>query len=268
MKKRVEQKIKKKQNMSSKKNSSKINITGKNQKVLDLLHTQKKKKPITSSTISNSQNKSKFKNNINTEYIQDKTIEDVALEMKNGFAILKKIKQPLATFYGSHKVYAKDYKLCQQIVTLLKQENFGVVSGGGTGIMEAANSQAVKENMLSIGFRGAAFKEEHVDAKIYTYEISFKYVFVRRFMLCIRSNVLFFFPGGYGTLNELMEILVLMQSHIIERVPIILVNKKFWKGLDEWFDYLATDKKIKEEDLELLHYVDSVKEVEKILFKK
>jgi uncharacterized protein (TIGR00730 family) len=226
--------------------------------------SQKKVNPV-AKKISTS---SILKKNINSQYLKEKTITEVSDEMKAGFAILKKVKQPLATFYGSHHVYKHDYKACQQIVQMLGKHNFGIVSGGGTGIMEAANSQAVKQQTLSIGFRGSAFKEEHVDAKIYTYQHSFKYVFVRRFMLCIRSNVLFFFPGGYGTLNELMEILVLMQSNIIDRVPIILVNKKFWKGLDEWFDYLALDKKIKKEDIELMHIVNTVTEVETILFGK
>ena len=204
---------------------------------------------------------------MNKKDFTQSTISEVQSELSKGLALLETITQPIATIYGSHRVNEDDYALCIEMTTLLANLGFGICSGGGTGIMEAANTTARKLGVASIGLRGEAFKEEHVDADIYTHEISFQFVFVRRFMLCLKSKVLLFFPGGYGTLNELMEILCLMQSNIIERVPIILVRESFWKGMYEWFSELEQSNKIRPEDLELISFADTPEDIKQIIIK-
>ncbi len=202
---------------------------------------------------------------MNEQYFSHAVAHDVHTEITNGLDLLATVKHPIATIYGSHRVNEEDYALCIEVSRLLTQIGFAICSGGGSGIMEAANTTARKAGVPSIGLRGDAFKEEHVDADIYTHEITFHFVFVRRFMLCLKSRALLFFPGGYGTLNELMEILCLMQSNIIERVPIILMKKPFWQGMYDWFGELEASDKIRPEDLALISFADTPEDVKRIL---
>lgn len=118
---------------------------------------------------------------------------------------------------------------------MLGKKNYAIISGGGPGIMKAANSGATRAKTASIGFKAKLVqKEQHVDDEIFTYQYSFYFLFVRRYCLATESNALIFYPGGYGTLNELFEYLTLIETHMEEPVPVICVNKKYWEGLFTW----------------------------------
>ncbi|MCH7851086.1 MAG: TIGR00730 family Rossman fold protein [Nanoarchaeota archaeon] len=196
----------------------------------------------------------------------DWTIEKVQEEINNGLDILNKIDKPIVTFFGSHMV-EKDhnyYSHCKKVAFELGKEGYAILSGGGPGIMHAANSGATDAGVSSIGFKASLLTKERIDDPIFTDEYSFHFLFVRRFIMSIKSEALIFYPGGYGTLNEIFEYAVLMQTGIADKVPIICVNKDYWKGLFLWLE----DNPLKEEflindvkDLELLYFVDSVEEI-------
>jgi len=159
-------------------------------------------------------------------------------ELNHGLDLLNSIDKPIATIYGSHKVTkdSEDFKLCHELAGKLAQNGFAIATGGGSGIMEAANSAAHEHNSYSIALRGAAFRDEQIDADIYTHTIDFRFIFARRFILSIKSDALIVFPGGYGTLDELFELLVLIQSKIIESVPVVLIREEYWAGLFNWLN--------------------------------
>ena len=121
----------------------------------------------------------------------------------------------------------------------------------------------------SIGIQASLITNEKVSSKIFTHRIALKYLFVRRFLLAIKSDALIFYPGGYGTLNELFEYVVLIQTGMVDKVPLICVNKKYWEGLFKWVKMnignkgLLSDKK----DLGLIQLVDDVSDVVKIIEK-
>ena len=124
-------------------------------------------------------------------------------------------------------------KLDIQRLNLVKR-GYAILSGGGPGIMHAANSGAMEAGAPSIGLRAELLEEQEVTDKIFTHKLSFHFLFTRRFIMSIKSEALVFYPGGYGTLNELFDYAVHMQTNIIDTVPIICVNKKYWQGLFDW----------------------------------
>jgi uncharacterized protein (TIGR00730 family) len=125
-----------------------------------------------------------------------------------------------------------------------------VLSGGGSGIMEAANRGAYDGGGVSLGIKAELIKGESVKDHIYTEAISLHFIFVRRFLLAVESQALVFFPGGYGTLSEFFEFLVLIKLGISDEVPLIFVNRRYWQGLIDWMHnfpnkagFLGTDIK-------------------------
>ena len=133
--------------------------------------------------------------------------------------------------------------------------------------MHAANSGAKNSGTDSIGLMAKLLTDELIKEKIFTHKLEFHFLFVRRFIMSIKSEALIFYPGGYGTLNELFEYAVLMQNGIVDKVPIICVNKKYWNGLFDWLkdnplknEFLIHHKK----DLDLLYIVDNYEEIIKI----
>lgn len=137
--------------------------------------------------------------------------------------------------------------------------------------MHAANSGATEAETSSIGLRAELLKGERVTDDIFTDGFSFHFLFTRRFIMSIKSEALIFYPGGFGTLNELFEYAVLMQTEIADKVPIICVNKEYWNGLFHRLennpmkeDFLIHGVK----DLELLYFVDDVEEIIEIIENK
>lgn len=200
------------------------------------------------------------------------TTDKVHKEIDNGLALLNKINKKIVTFFGSHRVKKDNeyYHHCKKLAFELGKKNYAVLTGGGPGIMHAANSGAKEANTQSIGLKAELLKGEKVNDPIFTHQLPFHFLFVRRFIMSIKSEALIFYPGGYGTLNELFEYAVLMQIGIVDKVPIICVNRKYWQGLFDWLKNNPLKKgffiyNIK--DINLLHFVDTIDEVIKIIEK-
>ncbi|MGV8162972.1 MAG: TIGR00730 family Rossman fold protein [Candidatus Nanoarchaeia archaeon] len=200
-----------------------------------------------------------------------KTAKYTSREIQDGLNILKKIDQEFISIFGSHVTpeNSKDYINCEKTAYLLGKKGYGIISGGGPGIMKAANSGATRAKTASLGFKAKFIqKEQHVDDKIFTHKYSFSFLFVRRYCLAVESKALIFYPGGYGTLNELFEYITLIETHMEEPTPVICVNKKYWKGLFDWLKNNALKEKyIQKSHLESISFADTPEEVLKIIQK-
>jgi uncharacterized protein (TIGR00730 family) len=190
-------------------------------------------------------------------------------ELVDGFALLKKYKLA-ATFFGSARDTLPDhqvYKDAELLAAMLAKSGFAVITGGAGGIMEAANKGAFEAGGQSIGLN-IELPQEQGSNKYLTDEYVFNYFFTRRVMLGFASEVYIFFPGGFGTLDELFEILTLSQTGKIKRIPIILFDKEYWQPfVDLFYQMLVkTEKTINKDDLDLFVICDTPDEAyEKIM---
>jgi uncharacterized protein (TIGR00730 family) len=151
-------------------------------------------------------------------------------------------------------------EIAQRIVDL----GFGVITGGGPGIMEAANKGAQEADGASVGLTiDLPFEENHNNYIDKDRMINFDYFFVRKVMFVKYAQAFVVLPGGFGTLDELMEAITLIQTSKIKKIPIILVGTSFWSGLIDWLKQtlLAQNNTISEGDLELFSCVDTADEV-------
>ncbi len=208
----------------------------------------------------------------NKEYFGnvDWTVEKVREEINNGLALLNSVDKPIVTFFGSHRITPESiyYQQAKNLGAEFGKNNYAILSGGGPGIMHAANSGGMQVGAPSIALRALLLKGERVEDPIFTHDLSFHFLFVRRFLMAIKSEALIFYPGGYGTLNELFEYAVLMQTDIVDTVPIICTDKKYWDGLLDWLknnplkeDFLIHDLR----DLNLIHFADTFQEMRPII---
>lgn len=203
-----------------------------------------------------------------------KTANSSSREIIDGLKILRGINQDMISIFGSHYTNEKnsDYINCEKTAYILGKHNFAIITGGGPGIMKAANSGATRAKTTSIGFKAKLVqREQHVEDTIFTHQYKFNFLFVRRFCLAIESSALIFYPGGYGTLNEFFEYITLIETHMADTVPVICVNKKFWKGLFDWLKQNSLKKGfISQKQLEYIQFADSPQEILKIItdFKK
>lgn len=203
----------------------------------------------------------------NSKYLKSAyTTSRVTKEIEQGLELLNGIDEPIITILGSHKPKPnhKHYKHAYKLAKMLGEMDYAIVTGGGPGIMEAANRGAADASAISVGIRAALLKNEKVQHKYFTRQISYHFLFVRRFILSLKSNALVFYPGGLGTMNELFEYLVLIQLMFIDRVPVICVDRKFWKGLFDWLDkqpkkagFFIDNKK----DTSIVRFADTQEEV-------
>ncbi|HLD15714.1 MAG TPA: TIGR00730 family Rossman fold protein [Candidatus Nanoarchaeia archaeon] len=203
----------------------------------------------------------------------DWTVEKVREEINKGLELLSRVDKKIITFFGSHRVPQNNeyYNHCKNLAFELGKKKYAILSGGGPGIMHAANSGAMESKVPSIGLRTELLKGERVTDPIFTEDLDFHFLFVRRFIMSIKSEALIFYPGGYGTLNELFEYLVLMQTGIVDKVPIICINRRYWKGLFEWLTNNPLKKDFfihAERDLDLIHFADNVDEIIRIIESK
>lgn len=194
----------------------------------------------------------------------------IMAEFVEGFELLRKYGLAV-TMYGSARSGAGDenYKAAEELAARLAKKGFAVITGGGPGIMEAANVGAFKVGGKSIGFNIQLPFEQKLNP--YTTEsLNFDFFFSRKVMLAFASEAYIYFPGGFGTMDEFFEMLTLIQTKKIERIPIVLYGKKFWEPLLKWFekDLLKTYKTISKEDLELIKVVDSIDEAFKYIVKE
>jgi uncharacterized protein (TIGR00730 family) len=189
-------------------------------------------------------------------------------EFVEGFDELATLTRGISIF-GSARTRPEDpdYKAAQQTAALLAREGFAVITGGGPGIMEAANRGAFEAGGLSIGCNIELPFEQRPNP-YQTRSLKFKYFFVRKMMFVKYSLGFIIFPGGFGTLDELFEALTLIQTRKIRNFPVVLYGSSYWSGLLNWMRESAlTQGKISDNDLRLFHVTDSPAEVVEIVTK-
>lgn len=187
----------------------------------------------------------------------------VMAEFVDAYEKLAKIG-PCVSIFGSARLKEGDpyYEMAVEIAQKITQIGFGVITGGGPGIMEAGNKGAKLGNGKSIGLNIELPFEQHFNPYIdKAYSMDFDYFFVRKVMFVKYSQGFIVMPGGFGTLDELSEALTLIQTKKIGRFPIVLVGSSFWNGLIDWFKTsLLKEKMTNEEDLNLFRIVDTADE--------
>jgi uncharacterized protein (TIGR00730 family) len=187
-------------------------------------------------------------------------------EFVEGFGTLAELG-PAVSIFGSARTTRDDpdYAFAERLAHRLAEEGFAVITGGGPGVMEAANKGASDGGGVSVGLGIELPFEQGVNPWV-DVGIEFRYFFVRKTMFVKYAQAFVVLPGGFGTLDELFEALVLVQTHKITAFPVILVGSAFWSGLLEWVKGpLLESKKISSADLELLQVTDSVDEVVRIV---
>lgn len=190
-------------------------------------------------------------------------------EFVNGFEKMSKIG-PCVSIFGSARTPTNDtyYKLSTVVASAIVDAGYGVITGGGPGIMEAGNKGAHLAGGTSVGLNIELPFEQHNNPYIDDDKsLDFDYFFVRKVMFVKYSQGIVVMPGGFGTLDELFEAITLIQTKKIEKFPVILVGTHFWNGLLEWIKatLLEQFKTISAKDLDLIHVVDTSDEVIAIL---
>lgn len=195
-------------------------------------------------------------------------IFQIMAEFVEGFERLSNIS-PSVSIFGSARTRPDDpyYKLAESIARELSNSGFSVVSGGGPGIMEAANKGAHEGESPSIGLN-IILPQEQQGNPYQDITLNFRHFFSRKVMFVKYASAYVVLPGGFGTLDELAEILTLVQTGKSRRIPIILVGSEFWSGLIGWFkNFLAKEGTISPEDLNLFQVIDDPKAVVDAIFK-
>ncbi len=188
-------------------------------------------------------------------------------EFVEGFERLARIK-PSVSIFGSARTPEDhpDYQLAEEIAFQLSDAGFAIVSGGGPGIMEAANKGGQRGKSPSIGLN-IKLPSEQVGNEYQDIALSFRHFFSRKVMFVKYASAYVVLPGGFGTLDELAEMLTLVQTGKSRRIPIILVNSQFWSGLLQWFEQtLVAEGTISSEDMALFKVVDSPEDVVNAVF--
>ena len=187
-------------------------------------------------------------------------------EFVEGFDDLATVTRGVSIF-GSARTSPDNpqYKAAQETAALLARAGFAVITGGGPGIMEAANRGAFEAGGLSIGCNIELPFEQDSNPYL-TRSLKFKYFFVRKTMFVKYSTAFIIFPGGFGTLDELFEALTLIQTRKIKNFPVVLFGSDYWGGMMDWVKGLMlSEGKIAEADLGLLHLTDSPAEAAEIV---
>ncbi len=187
----------------------------------------------------------------------------IMAEFVEGFEKMSKIG-PCVSIFGSARTPPENkyYLLAEEIAFQLTKEGFGVITGGGPGIMEAANKGAQNAKGKSVGLNIKLPFEQSPNPYIdFDKSITFDYFFVRKLMFIKYAQGFVVLPGGFGTMDELFESLTLIQTKKIARFPIVLVGKEYWNGLIEWIkNVLITEKYVHAEDTLLFTAVDTAQE--------
>jgi uncharacterized protein (TIGR00730 family) len=187
-------------------------------------------------------------------------------EFVEGFDALANLG-PAVTIFGSARVKPdhEQYAVARETARLLGEASFTIITGGGPGIMEAANAGARDAGAMSVGCNIELPFEQHVNPYV-DVAINFRYFFVRKTMFVKYAEAFVIFPGGFGTLDELFEALTLIQTDKVRDFPVILYGTAYWQGLLDWIKgTLLAEGKISPEDLKLMIVTDSPEEVARIV---
>jgi uncharacterized protein (TIGR00730 family) len=187
-------------------------------------------------------------------------------EFVEGFDTLAHV-HPAVTVFGSERVRPDDpmYQAARDTARLLSRSGFNIITGGGPGIMEAANWGATEGGSQSIGCNMELSHEQGTNAYVQI-SINFRYFFVRKTMFIKYAEGFVIFPGGFGTLDELFESLTLIQTGKIALFPIVLFGSRYWGGLLDWIkETMLLEEKITPGDMDLIHLTDSAEEASQII---
>lgn len=170
---------------------------------------------------------------------------------------------PAVSIFGSARTPQDHpyYKKAEEVANAFGQKGYAVITGGGGGIMEAANKGASSADVDSVGLN-ITLPFEQKPNPFATTQIEFKYFFVRKVMFLKYAQAYIIMPGGFGTLDELFETITLIQTRRIRKVPVILVGTEYWSGLLDWVkDKFLKEKMISEKDLDLFHLLDDSQKI-------
>ncbi len=176
---------------------------------------------------------------------------------------------PAVSIFGSARMNADHpyYQKAENLAALFAQKGYSVITGGGGGIMEAANKGAARGGAESVGLN-IKLPFEQKPNPYATKQIEFNYFFVRKVMFLKYAQAYIIMPGGFGTLDELFETITLIQTKRIRKMPIIMVDKDYWDGLILWVkDKLLKEKMISEKDLDLFHLLDDPEDIVRVVEK-
>jgi uncharacterized protein (TIGR00730 family) len=189
---------------------------------------------------------------------EDHHIAQIADEFRRGFEAVARIDRPAVSIFGSARLPATDrwYALAEEVAAGFAHEGFAVVTGGGPGLMEAANKGAKQAGGLSVGF-DIELPREQVPNSYLDISLTFRHFYVRKTMFVKAAEGFVVLPGGFGTLDELFEALVLIQTGKVEHFPVVLVGREPWDKMLSWIDRrLLSEGLVSSEDLRLLSVTD------------
>ncbi len=185
----------------------------------------------------------------------------ILAEFVEGFEVMPEVF-PAVTIFGSSRTHpnTSTYKEAEMTAQRLVESGFNVISGGGPGVMEAANKGAAKAGGKSVGLH-IHLPNEQKPNKYANVPLDFKYFFIRKVMFVKYAVAYIIMPGGFGTLDELFESLTLIQTQRIRSFPVILMDSNYWKGLLDWIKgTMLKEKTISESDLDIFSVVDTPEE--------
>jgi len=170
---------------------------------------------------------------------------------------------PAVSIFGSARVLPEDpiYKKTEKIASLFAQNDFAVITGGGGGVMEAANKGAAEAGGKSVGLN-IHLPFEQKPNEYANVKLEFNYFFIRKVMFIKYATAYIVMPGGFGTLDELFEVVTLVQTHRVKPLPIILVESQYWGGLKDWIvARLLADKRVSEKDMDIFQILDDPEDI-------
>jgi uncharacterized protein (TIGR00730 family) len=200
----------------------------------------------------------------------ERHVQQIAEEFRKGFETVDRIDStglPAVTIFGSARVREDHpaYEQARDIARRFAEAGFVVVTGGGPGVMEAANRGAREGGGLSVGFNIELPHEQHGNAYL-DVSLTFQHFYARKTMFVKAAEGFVIFPGGFGTLDELFEALTLIQTGKVRHFPVVLFDRRFWGGLVDWInDELLTSGLISPEDEQLLYVTDDPEEAVSIV---
>jgi uncharacterized protein (TIGR00730 family) len=191
----------------------------------------------------------------------------IMAEFVEGFEELASVG-PAVSIFGSARTHPDNiwYRKAQETGSLLVKAGFGVITGGGRGVMEAANKGAAEAQGVSVGLN-IDLPEEQKPNRFQNLSLNFRYFFCRKVMFVKYAHGFIFFPGGYGTLDELFESLVLIQTFKMVQFPVILMGTDYWQGMNEWMKHkmLGETGNISPEDMDIFAVTDEPAEAVSII---